>query len=72
MFFKQNLLWTRRIKCFIRKNSIDDNFDEKHFQNETLICDNLNFIQYVLGPKVNMKVAVIRYNEFKMDYIMKR
>lgn len=44
----------------------DENFDEKHFQNDVLICDNLNFIQYVLGPKFNMKISVIKYNEFSL------
>lgn len=50
-----------------------DNFDEEHFMNEQLICDNLNFIQYELGPKINMKIAVIKYNEYyNINSIIKR
>lgn len=42
----------------------NDNFEEKHFENDCLICDCLNYIQQELATSVNVKIAVIKYNEF--------
>ena len=44
----------------------DSDFDNIHFKNDTLIANNLNYIQSVLGPNAKMKVAVIKYNEFSV------
>lgn len=42
----------------------EQNFEDIHFQNDVLICDSLNYIQNVLGPKANITVSVLQYNEF--------
>lgn len=43
---------------------IEDNFDEIHNKNDSLICDTLNYIQRQLAAQHKLKIAVIKYNEF--------
>ena len=52
----------------------DEEFRKIHFKNEVLVANNLNYVQNVLGPENNMKIAVIKYNEIydKLDEYIKK
>lgn len=41
----------------------DENFDKNLEIQDSLICSLLNYIQSQIGPAINMKIAVLKYNE---------
>lgn len=42
----------------------EGDFDEAHYERETIINNLLNKVQDELAPNKNLKVAVIKYNEY--------